>query len=478
MDRSRGLFIAGSWRPAADGATMAVIDPATEEQLGTIPVATAADLDAALEAAQRGFESWRGVSGHQRAVVLRRIDDGIRARAEEMARQIVREVGKPLAEARAEVAAAADQFAWHAEEARRIYGQVLAGRDADVRFEVRYTPVGVVAAFTPWNFPAYLPSRKLAAALAAGCSVVLKPSEEAPGAAFELAQIASEAGLPDGVLGVVTGEPADISSHLLASSCVRKLTFTGSVAVGKQLMKLAAERLTKLSLELGGHSPVLIFEDADPEAAAVACAAAKFRNAGQVCISPSRFYVHRSIAAPFSRAFAAVARDLRLGNGLDPEVEMGPLANSRRLEMARVLVDDALGRGAKLLAGGKQPVSPGRGYFFPATVLADVPPDARILHQEPFVPVAPILEFEDFDEVLSRANALDFGLAAYVFTHDLRTAERAADALESGMVGINDFGLAAAEAPFGGVKESGMGRESGALGIREFLEPKMLKTVL
>jgi succinate-semialdehyde dehydrogenase/glutarate-semialdehyde dehydrogenase len=243
-------------------------------------------------------------------------------------------------------------------------------------------------------------------------------------------------------------------------------------------MKLAAERLTKLSLELGGHSPVLIFEDADPEAAAVACAAAKFRNAGQVCISPSRFYVHRSIAAPFSRAFAAVARDLRLGNGLDPEVEMGPLANSRRLEMARVLVDDALGRGAKLLAGGKQPVSPGRGYFFPATVLADVPPDARILHQEPFVPVAPILEFEDFDEVLSRANALDFGLAAYVFTHDLRTAERAADALESGMVGINDFGLAAAEAPFGGVKESGMGRESGALGIREFLEPKMLKTVL
>ena len=477
MVGSRGLFIDGSWRQAVDGATMPVIDPATEERLGAIPVASSLDLDAALEAAQRGFECWRDVSGHERGVVLRRIDDGIRQRAEEMATQIVREVGKPLAEARAEVLAAADQFAWHAEEARRIYGQVLAGRDADVRFEVRYAPVGVVAAFTPWNFPVYLPSRKLAAALAAGCSVVLKPSEEAPSAAFALAEIACEAGLPPGVLGVVTGEPAEISSHLLASSRVRKLTFTGSVAVGKQLMKLAAERLTKLSLELGGHSPVLIFEDADPEAAAIACARAKFRNAGQVCISPSRFYVHRSIAAPFSQSFAAVARDLRLGNGLDPDVEMGPLANSRRLEMAKLLVDDALGRGARLLAGGKQPASSGRGYFFLPTVLADVPPDAQILHREPFVPVAPILEFEDFDEVLTRANALDFGLAAYVFTHDLRTAERAADALEAGMVGINDLGLAAAEAPFGGVKESGMGRESGALGIREFLEPKMVKTV-
>jgi len=475
--RTQGLFIAGDWRQASDGAAMAVVDPATEEELGTIPVATTADLDAALDAAQRGFESWRGVSDHERGSLLRRIGQGIRERAEKIAKQIAREMGKPVAEAQAEVLAAAEQFEWNAEEARRIYGQVMAGHGAGVRFEVRYAPLGAVAALTPWNFPALLPARKLAAALAAGCSVLLKPSEEAPGAAFAMAEIAHEAGLPEGALGVVTGEPASISSHLLASPHVRKLSFTGSVPVGKQLMKLAAERLTKLSLELGGHGPVLVFEDADPEAAALACARAKFRNAGQVCISPSRFYVHRSIAAPFGEAFAAVARGLRVGSGLAPGVEMGPLANPRRLEMARALVEDALGRGARLLAGGGRPTSPSRGYFFSPTVLVDVPAEARILHEEPFVPVAPILEFEDFDEVLARANALRFGLAAYLFTRDLGIAERAADGLEAGMVGINDFALAAAEAPFGGVKESGMGRESGALGIREYLEPKTIKTV-
>jgi len=477
MYRDQGLFIAGGWRQASGGDSMAVIDPATEEEIGAIPIATTADLDAALQAAQRGFEQWRGVSGHERGALLRRIAHGIRERADQIAKQIAREMGKPVAEARAEVLAGAEQFDWYAEEARRIYGQVLAGRDPGVRFEVRYSPVGVVAALTPWNFPALLPARKLAAALAAGCSVILKPSEEAPGAAFALAEIAHGAGLPEGALGVVTGDPANISSHLLAAPCIRKLSFTGSVPVGKQLMKLAAERLTKLSLELGGHGPVLVFGDADPQAAATACARAKFRNAGQVCISPSRFYVHRSIAASFSEAFAAVARGLRLGSGLDPEVEMGPLANPRRLEMACALVDDALGRGARLLAGGGRPDSPGRGYFFSPTVLADVPAEARILHEEPFVPVAPILEFEGLDDVLARANALRFGLAAYLFTRDLGVAERASEALEAGMVGINDFGLAAAEAPFGGVKESGMGREGGALGIREFLEPKMIKTV-
>jgi succinate-semialdehyde dehydrogenase/glutarate-semialdehyde dehydrogenase len=258
---------------------------------------------------------------------------------------------------------------------------------------------------------------------------------------------------------------------------VRKLSFTGSVPVGKQLMAQAAPQLTKLSLELGGHAPVLILEDADPEQAARACARAKFRNAGQVCISPSRFYVHRSIAEPFGEAFADVARNLRLGNGLDPDVEMGPLANARRLEMAEALVDDALGLGAKLLAGGARPASQARGYFFSPTVLAQVPPEARILHEEPFVPVAPILEFDDLDEVLARANALPYGLAAYVFTRSLHSAERAAGALEAGMVGINDFALACADAPFGGVKESGIGREGGALGIKAFLEAKMIRTV-
>jgi len=306
---------------------------------------------------------------------------------------------------------------------------------------------------------------------------VLKPSEEAPAAALAMARIAQAAGLPAGVLNVVTGRPAEISAQLLASSRVSKLSFTGSVPVGKQLMQQAAPNLTKVSLELGGHGPVLVFADADPEAAARACARAKFRNAGQVCISPSRMFVHRSIATPFCEAFVAVADALRVGNGLDPEVEMGPLANPRRLETARTLVEDALAGGAKLLAGGGPPVSQTRGYFFAPTVLSELATEARILREEPFVPVAPILEFDDFDEVLERANALPFGLAAYVFTNDLRSAELAADGLEAGMVGINDFALAAAEAPFGGVKQSGMGRESGALGIREFLEAKTIKTV-
>ncbi|MCP4036368.1 MAG: aldehyde dehydrogenase family protein, partial [bacterium] len=293
----------------------------------------------------------------------------------------------------------------------------------------------------------------------------------------EIARIAHEAGLPPGVLNVVTGRPAEISSSLLASSRVRKLTFTGSVPVGKLLMQQAAASLTKVSLELGGHSPVLVMGDADPDAAAQACVRAKFRNAGQVCISPSRIFVHRAIAASFTDAFVAASDALRVGDGLEPEVEMGPLSNPRRAKMARELVEDALAGGAKLLAGGGPPASQTRGYFFAPTVLADVSPDARILHEEPFVPVAPILEFEDFDEVLEQANALPFGLAAYVLTRDLNLAERAAEGLEAGMVGINDFALATAEAPFGGIKESGIGRESGALGIREFLESKTIKTV-
>jgi succinate-semialdehyde dehydrogenase/glutarate-semialdehyde dehydrogenase len=478
MYGSYGLFIDGSWRRASDGATLPVFDPATEEELGIIPVATSGDLDDALRAAQGGFDAWRRTSGYDRGACLRRVADRIREGTDEIARLVTREMGKPLAEARAEVLATADHFEWNGEEARRIYGRLLDGREAGVRFSVRFEPVGIVAAFTPWNFPALLPGRKIAAALAAGCSVVIKPSEEAPGATFALAQIADEAGLPSGAFNVVTGDPATISAHLIASPGVRKVAFTGSVPVGKQLMKLAAEGMKKVAFELGGHGPVLIFEDADPEATAVACARAKFRNAGQVCISPSRFFVHRTIAGPFSEAFTAVARNLKVGNGLEPDVEMGPLANRRREEGARAFVEDALARGATLLAGGERLDSEKRGYFFSPTVLRDVPSDAQILHEEPFVPVAPILTFEHFDEVVERANSLPFGLAAYVFTRQLRTAERAAEALEAGMVGINDFGLAAAEAPFGGVKESGMGREGGALGIREFLEAKTVKTVI
>jgi len=478
MYQSYGLFIDGRWRQAADAAALPVVNPATEEEIGRIPVATPADLDDALHAAEIGFGAWRRVSVNERAACLRRVADGIRECVDEIARMVTLEVGKPLAESRGEVLATADQFEWNGEEAKRIYGQTLDGREAGVRFSVRYEPVGIVAAFTPWNFPALLPARKIAPALAAGCSIVIKPAEEAPGATFALAQIAADAGLPAGVFNVVTGEPAKISTHLIASPGVRKVTFTGSVSVGKQLMKLAAEGMKKVSFELGGHAPVIIFDDADPERAATACARAKFRNAGQVCISPSRFYVHRSLGEPFRDAFVAFASALKVGNGMEPGVEMGPLANRRRLEAAQAFVEDAKAGGAKVLTGGGAPAGIQKGHFFSPTVLSDLADDARMLYEEPFVPVAPLLPFDDFDQVIERANALPFGLAAYLFTNRLRTAERAADALESGMVGVNDFTLAASEAPFGGIKESGIGREGGTFGIREYLEPKTVKTVI
>ena len=478
MYESEGLFIDGRWRKSADGSTLSVVDPATEETLGVIPDASEADLDDALHGALRAFEAWRAVPGHQRAGCLRAIADRVRESADAIARQITLEMGKPLAEAKAEVSAAADQFEWNGEEAKRIYGQLLDGRTREATYSVRFEPVGVVAAFTPWNFPVLLPARKIAAALAAGCSVVIKPSEEAPGATFALAKIADEVGLPPGTLQVVTGEPARISAHLIAAPAVRKLTFTGSVPVGKHLMRLAAEGLKKVSLELGGHAPVIVFDDVDVERAAEACARGKFRNAGQVCVSPSRFFVHRSLVGRFGETFAGVARSLRVGSGLDPDVDMGPLANLRRLQAARELCDDSLARGATRLAGDERDDLPKRGNFFPPTVLTDVPAEARILRDEPFVPVAPILVFDEFDEVIARANALPYGLAAYVFTDRLRTARLAAEALEVGMVGINDLVIAAAEIPFGGVKESGIGRESGTLGIREFLEPKTVKTAI
>lgn len=470
-----GLFIDGAWRPAADGRTLPVIDPATEERLGDIALAGPADLDAALDALARAAPPWREVPGWERSALLRRIAEELRARTPALAEAVSRETGKPLAEARGEVGGAIDQFDWYADEARRIYGHGLAGRERGVRLEVRYEPVGPVAAFTAWNFPALLPARKIAAALAAGCPIVLKPSEEAPSAAFAIAEAARAAGLPAGVLNIVTGEPAAISAHLIASPVIRKVSLTGSVPVGKQILRLCADGVKKVSLELGGHAPVLVFPDADPEAAGIACARAKFRNAGQVCVSPSRFYVHETVYEPFARAMADTARAIRVGRGLDAGVECGPMANARGRERIVRLVEDALEQGAELLAGGRIPPEHNRGYFYAPTVLGRVPDEAAIMREEPFGPVAPITTFTAFDDVIRRANATPFGLAAYVFARSLDTAERAADALEAGMVGVNDMLIAAAEIPFGGIKESGMGREGGQLGILDYLEPKYVK---
>ena len=475
MYQDFGLFIDNAWRRAQGGKTVEVIDPATEDVLGTVPRAEAADLDDALAAAARASKSWSSTAGWERSKILRRIGAELESRRERIAVALSAETGKPIAEARGENGAAIDQFDWCADEARRIYGHTLDGRDPSVRLEVRYYPVGPVAAFTAWNFPALLPARKIAAALAAGCPVIIKPSEEAPSSTFLIAEAASAAGLPPGVLNVVTGDPAFISEHLIASPIIRKVSLTGSVPVGKHILRLCADGVKKVSLELGGHAPVLVFEDADPAAAALACARAKFRNAGQVCISPSRFYVHSTIYEPFAKTFAEYASRLKLGRGLDPETECGPMINRRGRDRMIRLVEDARQKGAEVLTGGGAPSDRNRGFFFEPTVLGRVSDKAALMQEEPFGPIAPIAPFDNFDEVVARANDVPFGLAGYVFSRSLETATRAADALEVGMVGTNDMLLAAAEAPFGGVKQSGMGREGGQLGILDFLEPKYTK---
>jgi succinate-semialdehyde dehydrogenase/glutarate-semialdehyde dehydrogenase len=475
MYENFGLFIDGEWRQARSGRTIDVIDPATEERLGVIPHAGAEDLDAALKAASGAAKSWANTPGWERTRILRAIADGLRGHVEEAALMMTRESGKPLAEARGEFGAAIDQFDWYAHEARRIFGHTLGARDPGARLDVQYRPVGPVAAFTAWNFPALLPARKMAAALAAGCTIVLKPSEETPSNAFLFAEAARHAGLPKGVLGVVTGDPTEISRYLIASPVIRKVSLTGSVPVGKLIMKLCADGLKRLSLELGGHAPVLVFPDADPVSAGKACAAAKFRNSGQVCISPTRFYVHASIKDAFAEAMAESAQALKQGIGLDPSVTCGPMINARGRERVEVLVQDAVQRGARVLAGGGRPAAFNRGFFFEPTVLDNVPEDARIMREEPFGPVAPIATFDSYDEVIARANDTPFGLAGYVFSKSVEFANRAASALEVGMVGVNDMMLAAAEIPFGGVKESGFGREGGQLGILDYLEPQYVK---
>lgn len=470
-----GLWIQGAWRPARDGSRLAVIDPADESVIGEIPSASAQDLDDALTAAAQSARSWRATPAWERSAILRRTAIELRTRAEPAAEAMSRETGKPIAEARGEMNAAIEQFDWYADEARRVFGHTLDGRDPNVRLNVRYDPVGPVAAFTAWNFPALLPARKIAAALAAGCTIILKPSEETPSTAYFIAAAAQAAGLPAGVLNIVTGDAPTIARHLIGSSVIRKVSLTGSARVGKELMRLAADGMKTITMELGGHAPVLVFADADPAAAGEACARAKFRNAGQVCISPSRFYVHDSLYDAFATAMVKTAQALRIGRGLDAGVEFGPMVHARGRDRAAALVEDARARGARLLAGGKSPAGFNRGFFYEPTILGNVPDEARIMHEEPFGPVAPLASFREFDEVIARANAVPFGLAGYVFSRALDTATRAAEALEVGMVGVNDMLLAAAEIPFGGIKESGTGREGGRLGIFDYLEPKYVK---
>ena len=460
------LFIGGEWLGPEGRATRPVLNPATGEPLAELPLATPEDLDRALDAAERGFAAWRRAPAEQRAEVLRVAARLLRERSEGIALNATLEQGKILAEMRIETQAAAALFDFYAEEVRRLYGRVLV-RPAGRRSLVVKSPVGPVAAFASWNFPVGNPARKLGAAIGAGCSCILKPAEEAPASGMAVVQALADAGLPEGVAGLVFGIPDQVSTHLLSSKVIRKVSFTGSVAVGKHLMALAAANMQRTTMELGGHAPVLVFDDANFDRAIELMVASKFRNAGQVCVSPTRFYVQHGRYREFVDRFAARAAALRVGDGLGEGVQMGPLANARRLDAVGLLIEDAIDRGAVLITGGKR-IGPG-GFFMAPTVLSDVPESARIMNEEPFGPVALINPFRDYDEAVALANRLPYGLAAFAFTGSADTALRLGEDIEAGMLGINTNIIAGPDAPFQGVKESGHGSEDGPEGLEACL---------
>jgi succinate-semialdehyde dehydrogenase/glutarate-semialdehyde dehydrogenase len=467
-----GLFIDGAWKKNGSGNKGEdVLNPATEKPLAHLPHASKSDLDEALASAKKGFAVWKATSAYDRSKILRKAADLMRERHDAIAKIMVLEQGKPYVEARGEVIVSADIIDWYAEEGRRSYGRIVPGR-GKVRQLVVNEPVGIVAAFTPWNFPVLTPARKIGGALAAGCSLILKASEETPGACVEMVKCFADAGLPAGVLSLVFGVPAEVSEHLLAQDAVRKISFTGSIPVGKHLAALAAKGMKRTTMELGGHSPVVVFADADPEKAADTIAAFKYRNAGQVCISPTRFYVQEDVYPRFLKRFTEYANGIKLGDGLERGTTMGPMANARRIDAMETFVNDAKDRGGKIVTGGKRRGN--QGYFYEPTVITDVPDDSKIMTQEPFGPLAPIVTFKSFDEVVERANALPYGLAAYAFTTSNSTAAAVGDALESGMVGVNSVAISTPETPFGGVKESGYGSEGGIEGLGAYLNTKFI----
>ncbi|OXY88732.1 NAD-dependent succinate-semialdehyde dehydrogenase [Streptomyces diastatochromogenes] len=469
------MYIAGEWCQGGTGQTAPIVNPATEEVIGAVPLATADDLDRALEAAAEGFEVWRATSIAKRTAMLHAAADLISARAAEIGRVMTLEQGKPLAESTGEARRTADTLRWHADDARRAYGRIIPSAPGTV-LTVRREPIGPVAAFVPWNFPVGGPNRKISAALSAGCSLVIKASEETPATAAALVRCYADAGLPAGVLNLVFGEPADVSAHLIASPVTRLVAFTGSVPVGK-LLAAEAGRVMKPSLmELGGHAPVLVCADADPGQAARRAARAKFFNAGQVCTSPSRFLVHESLIEDFTAEFVKAAEAVVVGDGLEPGTTMGPLANERRLRAVERLTSDAVSRGATVRTGGRRLDRP--GHFFAPTVLTDVPADAELMTEEPFGPLAPIVPFTDLDEALATANALPYGLAAYGFTRSAATAEKLSDGLEAGILSLNHCGGSVHEAPSGGVKDSGYGREGGPEALDAYLVTKRVSHLL
>ncbi len=464
------LFINGSWRQGGGGKPIAVSDPATGRTIGTVEHAGAQDLEDAVAAAQAGFRTWSRTAPLERSGILRKAAALIRERRDRIATLLTLEQGKPLAQAQAELDASAEMTEWLAEECRRTFGRVIPARDERVLQYTTMLPVGPVAAFTPWNFPVNQVVRKLAAALGAGCSIIVKAPEETPASPAALIQAFADAGVPSGVMNLVYGVPSEISRYLISHPVIRKISFTGSTAVGKELSALAGAHMKRTTMELGGHAPVMVFEDADLDHAVPHLLTTKFRNAGQVCASPTRFMVHRDIASDFTDRFVEGAKTIRVGNGLDPASAMGPLANPRRIPALQALIADAAARGGRILTGGERIGN--TGEFFQPTVLADVPADARIMNEEPFGPVVIVNRIEGIDDAIAEANRLEYGLASYAFTGSQRVIHRLTREVEAGMTTINHAGLGFPEIPFGGIKDSGHGSEGGSAALEPYLNVK------
>jgi len=467
-----GQFIDGKWQKSEKGETYDVINPATEEVLGKASKASENDVNKALKSAEKGLEIWRKTPPWERAKIIRKIADLMRERTDVLAKWLTLEVGKPLVEAAGEVGGAADIFEWNSEETKRIYGQIVESRFENTRMFIKYEPVGVVAALIPWNFPIVLASRKISTALAAGCSVICKPDVITPGSVMELMNIISDAGVPPGVVNLLSGDPAGISTQLISSDIIKKISITGSTRVGKLILKQAADKVQRVTMELSGHSPFIVFDDVDINKVTDMAITAKFRNNGQVCISPNRFYIHESKKDEFANMMVAKTTKLKIGNGINKDTILGPLSTEKRLQEIEALVETTKKEGAKILCGGRKPAGFNKGYYYEPTIFDDVKDDFTIMTQEPFGPLVPILTFKDTEEVIKRANDNDLGLASYVYTNSLERAHKVSEQMETGTCAVNTPAIAFAETPFGGMKQTGYGREGGSMAIKDYLNVK------
>ena len=467
-----GQYIDGKWLESSSGETYNVINPATEEIIGKVSKANSSDVQKALKSAEKGLVVWRNTPPWERAKIIRKISELIRSRVNVLSKWLTLEVGKPLSEGPGEVNGAADIFEWNSEETKRIFGEINQSRFNNTRIHIIYQPVGVVAALVPWNFPIVLAARKISTALAAGCSVIVKPDVITPGCVMEIVDICREAGVPPGVVNLLSGDPAQISSELIASDIVKKISITGSTRVGKLILKQAAEKVQRVTMELSGHSPFIVFEDVDLNKVADMAITAKFRNNGQVCISPNRFYIHENKKDEFASLMVEKTKKLKIGNGMNKDTSLGPLCTKERLEGVEKLVETTKKEGGKVLLGGKRAANFNKGYFFEPTIFDEIKENFTVMKEEPFGPIVPILSFKNFDEVIKRANDNDLGLCSYVYTTDLKKANQASELLETGCVAVNTPVVAVAEAPFGGIKQTGYGREGGSMAIKDYLNIK------